>query len=148
MNEVKESLPWILRKVVLPQNADHAGVMWHGSYLLWLEEARISSLLNVGLAYRDLSNEGFEMPVVELDIKYKLPLYHGDNVILQSRVSQGQGAKWLWQTRFITDLNKTAALANVYLVLIEKNDLGNRLLRNGPDYLAKALVELQKGPSS
>ncbi len=148
MNEVKESLPWILRKVVLPQNADHAGVMWHGSYLLWLEEARISSLLNVGLAYKDLSNEGFEMPVVELDIKYKLPLYHGDNVILQSRVSKGKGAKWLWQTRFINDLNNTAALANVYLVLIEKNDLGNRLLRNGPDYLAKALVELQKGPSS
>ena len=147
MNEVKEDLPWLLRKVVLPQNTDHAGVMWHGSYLLWLEEARISALLGVGLAYKELSDEGFEMPVVDLTIKYMLPLLHGENVVLKSWISRGKGARWQWETNFVKDSNDIAALANVDLVLIEKKDSGNRLLRSGPDYIANALVELQKGSS-
>ena len=147
MNEVKEDVPWLLRKVVLPQNTDHAGVMWHGSYFLWLEEARISALLGVGLAYKDLSDEGFEMPVVNLTIRYMLPLLHGESVVLQSWISKGKGARWQWKTKFVKDSNEIAALANVDLVLIEKEDSGNRLLRSGPAYISKALVELQKGPS-
>ena len=35
---------WILTKTVLPQHTDHAGVMWHGSYLNFLEEGRIDAL--------------------------------------------------------------------------------------------------------
>ena len=40
-----------LIKCVLPQHTDHAGVMWHGVYLNWLEEARIEALSQVGLTY-------------------------------------------------------------------------------------------------
>ena len=147
MNKIQEELPWLLRKLVLPQNTDHAGVMWHGSYFLWLEEARISALLGVGLAYKDLSDEGFAMPVVDLNIKYIIPLLHGENVILQSWISRGRGARWQWKTKFVKDSNEIAALSNVDLVLIEKDDSGNRLLRTGPDHIAKALLELQEGPS-
>ena len=35
---------WRLIKTVLPQHTDHAGVMWHGSYLNFLEEGRIDAL--------------------------------------------------------------------------------------------------------
>ena len=62
--------PWVLKKIVLPQHTDHAGVMWHGSYLNWLEEARVDALAKVGLSYSNLSQNGYEMPVVELNIKY------------------------------------------------------------------------------
>ena len=62
--------PWTLDKNVLPQHTDHAGVMWHGSYISWLEEARIEALESAGLSYSDLSKEGFEMPVVSLKINY------------------------------------------------------------------------------
>ncbi len=147
MNEVNEAKPWLLKKVVLPQNTDYAGVMWHGSYFLWLEEARISSLLNVGLAYKDLSNEGFEMPVVHLDIRYRQPLFHGESVILQSWISSGKGARWHWKTNFVKQSNKIVAFANIDLVLIKRDGSGNRLLRNGPDHIMQALLELQKGPN-
>ena len=26
---------WKIEKIVLPQHADHAGVMWHGTYFNW-----------------------------------------------------------------------------------------------------------------
>ena len=35
---------WELIKLVLPQHTDQAGVMWHGCYLNFLEEARINAL--------------------------------------------------------------------------------------------------------
>ena len=34
---------WLLERRVLPQHTDHAGVMWHGAYLAWLEEARVEA---------------------------------------------------------------------------------------------------------
>tara|TARA_Y100001968_G_scaffold62140_1_gene52945 strand:- start:687 stop:1133 length:447 start_codon:yes stop_codon:yes gene_type:complete len=140
--------PWVIRKIVLPQNTDHAGVMWHGSYLSWLEEARINALLSVGLSYKQISDEGFEMPVVDLRIKYFTPLIHGDNVLLKSWVSPGKGPRWRWETRFQKDIEKTSALATVDLVLIKIDNVGNKLLRKAPANILKALVELQEGPGS
>ena len=29
---------WKIEKIVLPQDADHAGVMWHGKYFNWLRK--------------------------------------------------------------------------------------------------------------
>ena len=46
---------WKIEKIVLPQHADHAGVMWHGTYFNWLEESRINALLEVGLSYFELT---------------------------------------------------------------------------------------------
>ena len=63
---------WKLIKTVLPQHTDHAGVMWHGSYLNFLEEGRIDALEKVGLSYSKLSKKGFEIPVVSMQIRYKL----------------------------------------------------------------------------
>ena len=57
----KDIEPWRLIKCVLPQHTDHAGVMWHGAYVSWLEEARIHALSNVGLNYKEISNEGFKI---------------------------------------------------------------------------------------
>ena len=45
---------WKIEKIVLPQHADHAGVMWHGTYFNWLEESRINALSEVGISYFEL----------------------------------------------------------------------------------------------
>ena len=42
---VAAGYPWVLQRRVLPQHTDHAGVMWHGAYLAWLEEARVELVL-------------------------------------------------------------------------------------------------------
>ena len=75
---------WILTKTVLPQHTDHAGVMWHGSYLNILEEGRIDALTKAGVSYSDLSEKGFEIPVISIHINYKLSFAHGEIVELLS----------------------------------------------------------------
>ena len=93
--------PWLLRKRVLPQHTDHAGVMWHGAYVAWLEEARVEALSAAGLSYSVMSGEGVEMPVVSLRIDYRQALKHGDEVVLESYCEARRGVRWPWTTRFL-----------------------------------------------
>ena len=44
---MKRNNIWKINKIVLPHDSDHAGVMWHGKYFNWLEEARIDALSKV-----------------------------------------------------------------------------------------------------
>mgnify|MGYP001828136554 CR=1 FL=1 len=79
---------WCLRRRVLPQHTDHAGVMWHGAYTAWLEEARVEALASVRLAYGNIAASGLELPVVRLRIDYRRERTPGEMVLLSSRVLQ------------------------------------------------------------
>ena len=71
---------YTLTKRVLPQHTDYAGVMWHGAYVQWLEEARVEALQAAGLGYAAMTAMGVDMPVVSLHLDYRQPLRHGDEV--------------------------------------------------------------------
>ena len=139
--------PWRLNKCVLPQHTDHAGVMWHGAYLNWLEEARIEALREVGLTYKNLSSKGFELPVISLNINYIRALLHGQSVLLESFSLPRQFARWPWKTNFLCD-GMIVAEANVNLVLVRRAGGKNQLIRNIPNQFASYFVKLQSGPSS
>lgn len=138
-----------MQRRVLPQHTDHAGVMWHGAYLAWLEEARVEALAQVGLDYSDLSARGLELPVVSLGIDYRQALLHGDRVRLESQVLPRQGVKLPWRSRFLTSAGVVAAQARVELVLVDCSGGPDqrRLLRRLPDDLAAAVAALGRGPA-
>ncbi|WP_411876980.1 acyl-CoA thioesterase [Vulcanococcus limneticus] len=141
---------WTLERRVLPQHTDHAGVMWHGAYLAWLEEARVEALAAAGLAYSDLSARGLELPVVSLAIDYRQALLHGDRVRLHSAVLPRQGVKLPWRSRFIAPSGAVAAEARVVLVLVDLSAGPDRrrLLRRLPEDLGAAIERLQRGPAT
>ena len=95
-------IPWEIKKTVMPQQADHAGVMWHGSYLNWLEESRIKALEQSGLNYSELLNRNFELPVSSLTIKYKAPVYINDEISINSYFELSRGPKISIHSKFIT----------------------------------------------
>ena len=153
MQTVTECGQWLLRRRVLPQHTDHAGVMWHGAYLAWLEEARVEALAAVGLAYSELSARGLELPVVDLSIQYRRALVHGDAVEVQSLVLAQQGARMPWHSRFVAPDGGIAAEASVELVLVRMGGprqasaaAGRRWLRRWPPDLAVAAEALRRGP--
>ena len=140
-------MAWILRKKVLPQHTDHAGVMWHGAYLNWLEESRVDALGKSGVSYADLAASGYEMPVVNLNIKYLSSLHHGNEVTLQSFLLPQQGIKFSWQTNFLKTDGSSSAQAIVDLVLVRKIENNFRAVRRLPDNLREAFSNLRKGSS-
>ncbi|WP_320665013.1 acyl-CoA thioesterase [Prochlorococcus sp. MIT 1223] len=147
MGQPLKKKPWLLRKTVLPQHTDHAGIMWHGSYLNWLEESRINALSQAGLSYSNISENGYEMPVVEVSIKYQSSLNHGDEVILKSWLLDSEGARLPWKTVFIKECGKPSAEAIVHLVTLKRIDSGLRIVRRFPDEISKALENLRQGPT-
>ena len=114
----------------------------------WLEEARINALYKVGLSYKDLTDDGYELPVVDLQIRYMKPIFHGDKVVLASWVLPGKGPRWRWKTKFLKDSGNLAALANIDLVLINSKNSVNSLLSKVPPKIVKAFSDLRRGPSS
>ena len=146
MDDCVSASPWLLKKIVLPQHTDHAGVMWHGAYFEWLEESRIEGLSEVGLSYRDLSAQGFEMPVVSLKINYIKALLHGEEVLLESRSLPRKFARWPWKTQFLSN-GLLVAEADVDLVLVRRVGTEHRLIRNVPNQISNSLLKLQLGPS-
>ena len=67
VNESVTAIPFRLFKRVLPQHTDHGGVMWHGGYVAWLEEARVEALNVIDFPYQRFVAAGLDMPVVRLD---------------------------------------------------------------------------------
>ena len=139
---------WCLRRRVLPQHTDHAGVMWHGAYVAWLEEARVEALAAVGLAYSDLSEQGVELPVVALAIDYRQALHHGDQVVIRSQALPRRGLRLPWRSLLLNDMGAVAAEARVELVAVMLDQPGGqrRLLRHLPDELKRAVDALTRGP--
>jgi len=146
-HQCQPSQPWCLQRRVLPQHTDHAGVMWHGAYVAWLEEGRVEALASVGLDYAELSSRGIEMPVVSLGIDYRQPLRHGDQVTLLSEVLPFKGVKLPWACRFMNIDDRLMAVARVELVLVgNQGGQVSKVLRRYPEDLARAVAKLRAGP--
>ena len=148
LNEIRNKKTWKLRKLVLPQHTDHAGVMWHGAYLNLLEEARIDALNKVGISYSQLSNQGFEIPVVSLEIKYKLAFKHGENIQLKSEFNIVNKIRLKCHTLFLKDEGNIAASSVVNLVLVSKKFDSIQIVRKLPKEIMDVFSLLQEGPQS
>ena len=136
--------PWELKKKVLPQHTDHAGVMWHGTYLNWLEESRIDSIGKAGLQYIELLNKGFEMPVYKVEIKYLIPILIGEEIIIKSLFIKNKGPRIKVNSKFTNIKNKIYAEASIDIVLINKETF--KVVRKRPDFIESYLDNLSKAP--
>ena len=136
---------WELTKTVLPQHTDHAGVMWHGSYLDFLEEGRIDALDKVGLSYSELSRKGFEIPVISLQIKYKVSFFHGENILLTSRFKFKNKIRFTCETLFLKSNGNIGAEAIVDLVFVRKINDSIKIVREIPVQTKNKLLLLENG---
>ena len=139
---------WKLTKTVLPQHTDHAGVMWHGSYLNFLEEGRIDALNKVGISYSELSQQGFEIPVISIKIKYKISFFHGEEILLMSQFKLENKIRLNCKTLFLKLNGDIGAEAEIGLVVVRKRNESIKLVRELPGRIKNILLLLQEGPKS
>ena len=52
-------------------DTDAYGVVWHGSYLRWLEMGRVEYCEDLGLNLIELEKQDIVMPVTNMNIRYK-----------------------------------------------------------------------------
>ena len=131
---------WKINKLVLPQHSDHAGVMWHGTYFNWLEEGRVNALSKAGINYVDLTKNGFELLLIDTSIKYIAPLFLGDNIIIETLFKISKSPKIKIHSKFINKSKKVLTVAEVNLVLINKNSFS--IVRKRPEFISQAFSNL------
>ena len=131
---------WKIEKIVLPQHADHAGLMWHGTYFNWLEESRINALLEVGISYFELTKKGLDLPLINTTIKYKSPLFLGEKITIESEFNIEKSPRINRISKFLNKKNEILTVAEVNLVLINK--LNFSIIRTRPNFLSEAFIKL------
>ena len=59
---------------------DRMDVVHHSNYLAWFEAARIQMLDEIGLPYKQMEEDGFLIPVLGVELSYKLPAMFDDRL--------------------------------------------------------------------
>jgi acyl-CoA thioester hydrolase len=126
---------------VSPSQTDYSGYVWHGSYLRWLEEARIAALREIGVDYATLVREGCELPVVHLDLNYRRSLSLGQTAVVKTCLRDRQRVRMRWeQVIYLADVPTCILEAQVTLVPLSMAN--GRILRRLPNRLAQALDQI------
>ena len=66
---------------------DQMGVAHHGSYVAWLEAARVEWMRERGLSYRAFEEAGRSMAVARLDLRYRAAARFDDEVRIVCRLT-------------------------------------------------------------
>lgn len=130
---------------VSPHHTDHGGIVWHGSYLTWMEEARIEALREIGVEYSDLVAVGCELPVVDLAIRYQKSLRMGQNAIVRCRMQPIKGVRLIWDYEIRSnDYQELYITGQVTLVAMDWQK--GKIMRRLPPLVQDALEKLTNQP--
>ncbi len=126
-----------------PHHTDYAGIVWHGSYLTWMEEARVECLRSIGIDFADLVALGCDLPVVELSIRYHQPLRMGMVGVVRTRMAEMDGVRINWDYQIQSaDGQDLFVTARVALVAVDREK--GKILRQLPATVKDALVRLSE----
>lgn len=126
---------------VHPHHTDYAGVVWHGTYISWMEEARVESLRSIGIDYAELVNLGCDLPVVELSVRYHKAVKFGMVVAVRTRMTNTQGVKLDWDYQIQSlDGQELYVSAKVTLVTVDREK--GKIMRRLPPKVEAALTKL------
>lgn len=125
-----------------PHHTDYGGIVWHGAYVAWLEEARVEYLRSLGVDYNYLVNLGYELPVVEMALRYHLPVKLGMDVVIKTRMQNTKGVRIICDYQMKSLSGEILYLtAQATLVAIESSK--GKILRQLPPVIKDALVKLK-----
>ena len=101
---------------------DAYGVVWHGTYLRWMEAGRVEWLFQNGIRIDEMARDfGIVMPVVEINIKYKYPAKLMNNVVVSTVVKSFTCASVTFeQVIKIKETGKICTIAEVKATALDR----------------------------
>jgi acyl-CoA thioester hydrolase len=123
-----------------PHHTDYAGVVWHGNYITWMEEARVECLRSMGIDIAELVKLGCDLPVVELSVRYHRAMRLGETAIVKTRMNEITGVRMNWDYQIQAPEGKDVYVtAQVTLVAIDREK--GKILRQLPPTMKDVLVK-------
>lgn len=140
---MKHQMKHIFNQKVYYSDTDAYGVVWHGSYLRWLEMGRIELCEMMGHNLIDLQAQNITLPVVNINVRYKSSAKLNDEMIIETSIQKFNPLSVTF-TQKISDKNtgKIFIEALVDVVAIDNN---GKLYRKMPQILVDAFEKAMEG---
>lgn len=68
------------------QETDQMGVVYHANYLNWFEIGRTELIRSLGMPYHKIEEKGLLLPVIDAELKFRLPAKYDDLITIRTRV--------------------------------------------------------------
>jgi len=152
------STDWFSYRVtVYPHHTDYAGIVWHGSYITWMEEARVEYLRVVGLDFDRLVAIGVDLPVIDLSIRYHQSVKMGEVLVIMTKFRKPEKLRltFIYEIRAVSAISKSdrseslkllenrlCVSASVSLVAVDSRT--RKILRTLPILLSEAIAKLKR----
>lgn len=86
--------------------ADPLGIVWHGHYIRYFEDGRESFGKQYGIGYLAFYQNGYVIPVVNVQCDYKKSLRYGDAVTVETEFIPTEAAKMYFKYRLYNSATK------------------------------------------
>ncbi|HNR27172.1 MAG TPA: thioesterase family protein [Bacteroidales bacterium] len=111
---------------------DSMSIVWHGSYVLYFEDAREAFGRKYGLTYQTYFDNGYFAPLVDMQFEFKNPLEYGDTARIEIEYIPVEAAKVIFRYNIYREkdnvLVATGSTTQVFL------DRQYRLVLYSPDF--------------
>ncbi len=132
----------IFEQQVFYSDTDAYGVVWHGSYLRWLEMGRVLYCEQLGLDLISLKENDIVIPVTNLNVRYKASAKLNDKLIIKTKVSKITPLSMTFE-QIITNASTNQTYIQAYVDVVAINNSG-KLYRRLPDVLKTAFENSMK----
>jgi len=115
---------------------DRMGYAYYGNYATYFEVARVETMRELGISYRQLEDDGIILPVAELNIKYKKPAYYDDEIRIRVKIQEMPKIRFGFNYETYND--KGELLNTAYTELVFVNKLTGRPMKI-PEHIQKLI---------
>ncbi|KPJ79779.1 MAG: thioesterase [Gammaproteobacteria bacterium SG8_30] len=126
-------------------DVDMMGVVWHGQYLRYLENARWALMNRIGYGFEVILASGFVWPVIECHVRYVRPARFGDRLSVQASLVE-------WENRLAVNYlvadartGERVARGRTVQVAVDRGS-GAMQFASPPDFL-RAVRKVLAGPT-
>ena len=117
-------------------DADPLAIVWHGNYVQYMEDAREAFGEAYGFRYLDVHGEDYVIPLVNVNVDYKVPIRYGEKAIVEIDFIDSPAAKIIFDYRIYRSSDGLlAATGQTTQVFLHKETLELQLII--PEFYAK-----------
>ncbi|MGV3612973.1 MAG: acyl-CoA thioesterase [Fluviicola sp.] len=88
---------------------DAMGVVWHGNYLKFFEDAREQFGRDYGIEYLDVHAQGYFIPIVKSEISHKTSIFYGEEAVVNIILEKHDSAKIVFRYEVMNNTTKQVA---------------------------------------
>ena len=119
---------------------DQMGLVHHGSYINYFEEARISWISNLGFSYSEMEKSGIILPVSKLNVSYLRPAHFDDDLLVSVEIAELPTSRLIFNYT-INKEEEVIVTGNTVLAFLNKE---TKKPVKCPDYMLEKVTPLFK----